>query len=98
MEWWSTFLRDSRGTGFWHETYFLRGGMEAIYEDLPGPLGLLAFAPAIPAKQAMFSARRRLGFGGEEHLVPVLSEGRSRTAPSADRGVDRRERAWHEVT
>jgi hypothetical protein len=29
-EWWQTFLRDSGGTGFWHETYFMRGGMDAI--------------------------------------------------------------------
>src|SRR5262245_59146510 len=28
--WWQNFLKDSGGTGFWHETYFLRGGMEAI--------------------------------------------------------------------
>src|SRR5215469_10119393 len=26
--WWRQFLRDSGGTGFWHETYFMRGGME----------------------------------------------------------------------
>ena len=24
--WWQEFLRDSGGTGFWHETYFMRGG------------------------------------------------------------------------
>ena len=24
--WWKNFLRNSGGTGFWHETYFLRGG------------------------------------------------------------------------
>ena len=35
--WWQTFLRDSGGTGFWHEAYFMRGGMEAIYDDMqPG--------------------------------------------------------------
>ena len=28
--WWKQFLRNSGGTGFWHETYFLRGRMEAI--------------------------------------------------------------------
>jgi hypothetical protein len=37
-EWWENFLRDSGGTGFWHETYFIRGGFEAIYDDLPKPL------------------------------------------------------------
>ncbi|HET6317240.1 MAG TPA: DUF4188 domain-containing protein, partial [Chloroflexota bacterium] len=25
--WWQEFLRDSGGTGFWHETYFMRGGI-----------------------------------------------------------------------
>ena len=25
--WWKQFIRDSGGTGFWHETYFMRGGM-----------------------------------------------------------------------
>ena len=35
MLWWKQFLRDTGGTGFWHETYFMRGGMEAIYDDMP---------------------------------------------------------------
>ena len=34
-EWWRDFLRSSRGTGFWHEAYFMRGGMEAVYDDVP---------------------------------------------------------------
>src|SRR4051812_4689618 len=33
-EWWRQFLRDSGGTGFWHEAYFMRGGMEAVYDDM----------------------------------------------------------------
>lgn len=45
--WWRDFLRDTGGTGFWHETYLMRGGMEAIYDDVPVPLGLAAFAPSI---------------------------------------------------
>ena len=41
--WWQKFLRDSGGTGFWHETYFMRGGMEAVYDDVTGsPLGFQA--------------------------------------------------------
>src|SRR5690349_18641435 len=47
--WWRDFLRDSGGTGFWHETYFMRGGMEAIYIDLPKQIGIGAFAPTQPA-------------------------------------------------
>jgi Domain of unknown function (DUF4188) len=42
--WWQSFLRDRAGTGFWHETYFLRGGMEAVYIDMP-PVGFGLFAP-----------------------------------------------------
>src|ERR1700723_2049688 len=51
--WWKDFLRDSGGTGFWHETYFIRGGMEAIYDDMPSPIGFLAFAPSQEAKGGM---------------------------------------------
>jgi hypothetical protein len=28
--WWSELLADPGGSGFWYETYFARGGMEAI--------------------------------------------------------------------
>src|ERR1700730_14405151 len=38
--WWTDFLRNSRGTGFWHETYFKRGGIEAIYDDMRVVFGL----------------------------------------------------------
>jgi hypothetical protein len=58
--WWRSFLRDSGGTGFWHETYFRRGGFEAIYDDLANPPGLGQFAPLVPATGRMFSARDRL--------------------------------------
>jgi len=72
--WWKRFLRDSGGTGFWHETYFMAGGMEAVYDDVPGRLGLLSFAPETRASGAMFSARRRAGRQGDEQLAPALSE------------------------
>lgn len=62
--WWIDFLRDSKGTGFWHETYFMGGGMEAVYDDMTGkPVGFAAFAPTMPARGAMFSARARLRKG-----------------------------------
>ena len=63
QQWWKEFLRDSAGTGFWHETYFMRGGMEAIYDDVPKPVGMMAFAPLETARGKMFSARSRLGLG-----------------------------------
>lgn len=70
--WWQNFLRDSGGTGFWHETYTMRGGMEAIYDDVPVPFGLSAFAPTIPARGPMFGAAHRAGSGAATE--PVLSE------------------------
>jgi hypothetical protein len=71
-QWWQTFLRDSGGTGFWHETYFRHGGMEAIYDDLVQPIGFMKFAPVVPARGPMFGAAARSGkeFAG----TPVLSE------------------------
>lgn len=70
--WWQQFLRDSGGTGFWHETYFMRGGMEAIYDDVPPPpVGLLAFAPAVPARGPMFGARTRVRLGEEAPAPPA---------------------------
>lgn len=74
QRWWQEFLRDPGGTSFWHETYFLRGGMEAIYEDIRAPVGLLQFAPARPARGPMFGARQRLGLGGEPLAAAPISE------------------------
>lgn len=70
--WWKNFLRDSGGTGFWHETYTRRGGMEAIYDDVPVPLGFMTFAPVVPARGAMFGAAHRAQQAGAAE--PVLSE------------------------
>lgn len=64
-DWWVNFLRDSGGTGFWHETYFRSGGMEAIYDDMPSPIGFARFAPNTVARGAMFAARKRAGLAGE---------------------------------
>ena len=65
--WWRNFLHDSEGTAFWHETYFMRGGIEAIYDDLFVPVGLSSFAPIRGAKGPMFGARQQ----GE----PAVAEG-----------------------
>jgi Domain of unknown function (DUF4188) len=72
--WWQRFLRDTGGTGFWHETYFARGGIEAIYDDLPKPIGMMKFAPLKPARGPMFSARTRAGRDPAGTTVPILSE------------------------
>jgi len=58
--WWKRFLKDPQGTGFWHETYRMRGGIEAVYDDIPRPIGMLAFAPVVKPKGGMFSARERI--------------------------------------
>jgi hypothetical protein len=73
VTWWREFLRDSGGTGFWHETYLRRGGVEAVYIDMAERIGLAAFAPVQPARGAMFSARARAGAGGNVP-APALSE------------------------
>jgi hypothetical protein len=72
--WWHDFLRDSGGTGFWHEAYFMRGGIDAIYDDTGTPLGLGKFAPELPARGAMFSARRRAGRAEQTPPEPVIAE------------------------
>jgi hypothetical protein len=74
-QWWRKFLHDPGGTGFWHETYFMRGGMEAIYDDVPKPIGMMAFAPVTPARGPMFSAGARAGRAAvAASPPPALSE------------------------
>lgn len=58
-QWWQQFLKDSGGTGFWHETYFRKGEMEAIYDDVPERFGFAAFAPVVAARGPMFGAAAR---------------------------------------
>ena len=57
--WWSEYLRDRGGTSFWHETYFRRGGIETMYVDTGGTIGLSRVAPTVPPEGPMFSARQR---------------------------------------
>ena len=58
--WWRDFLKDSGGTGFWHECYRMSGGMEAVYVDMPGPVGFGHFAPPQKPIGPVLSARERL--------------------------------------
>jgi hypothetical protein len=71
-QWWKAFLKDSGGAGFWHETYFRKGGMEAVYDDIPEAVGFMRFAPVVAARGGMFGASGRAGqaFAAD----PVLSE------------------------
>jgi hypothetical protein len=75
QDWWKSFLRDTGGTGFWHEAYFMRGGMEAIYDTMPKQRGFAAFAPVEPARGPLFSARTRARVDGEPALPdPILED------------------------
>jgi hypothetical protein len=72
-EWWLDFLKDSGGTGFWHETYTMKGGMEAVYDDIPRAIGFGRFAGLRRARGPMFGSAARLGRSFEE--APAVSEG-----------------------
>ena len=71
--WWLDFVRDNGGTGFWHEAYFMRGGIDAIYDNVGAPIGLAAFAPTATARGRMFSSRQRAGQAGDAP-APVVGE------------------------
>lgn len=74
LTWWRSFLQDNGGTGFWHETYFRRGGIEAVYVDMSTPTGMGRFAPRQAARGAMFSARKRSGLAGETRAAEGVTE------------------------
>lgn len=73
-DWWKAYLKDTAGTGFWHETYCMKGLIEAVYVDMPAPVGLMQFAPSLPARGSLFSARHRLARGGPATAPPPLAE------------------------
>ena len=70
--WWTNFLKDSGGTGFWHETYLRQGGMEGVYVDVPKPVGFMQFAPVVAARGPMFSAAHRAA--KHDPGAPAVSE------------------------
>ena len=72
--WWKQFLQDSGGTGFWHETYCMRGGFEAVYDNIPQPTGFMRFAPIKPAKGGMFTARERMHMAGTAGVSAPYAE------------------------
>ncbi|TLG13481.1 DUF4188 domain-containing protein [Nocardia cyriacigeorgica] len=72
-DWWQQFLRDSGGTGFWHEAYFLRGGIDAMYDDMSTSTGLTRFAPVQASRGRMFSTRGRV-HGEPAAYPPVVTE------------------------
>jgi len=70
--WWKNFLANSGGTGFWHETYLMQGGMEAIYDDVVPAIGFMRFAPVVNARGPMFGAAHRTA--RQQGTAPVVSE------------------------
>lgn len=66
--WWTRFMKDSGGTGLWHETYHMRGGMEAIYGDMTAPAGFSAFLPMLPARGSLVSRHEHWRSASTEHL------------------------------
>lgn len=57
--WWKEYLADPKGTSLWHETYFMHGGVEAIYDNVAARTGLTKFAEVVPAEGSLFKARMR---------------------------------------
>ncbi|MGV7030052.1 phenylacetaldoxime dehydratase family protein [Methylobacterium symbioticum] len=57
--WWKRFTQDTHGVGIWHETYHMRGGMEAIYTTADTHPGFGGFMPVMTARGTMASRHRR---------------------------------------
>jgi hypothetical protein len=72
QQWWREFLKNSRGTGFWHETH-TAAGIEAVYDDMHHPPGLATFAEVVPATGRRFGSRGRLR-GEAAAVAPVYDE------------------------
>jgi len=70
--WWRRYIRDTEGTSFYHELYSRRGGMEGIFGNMDGPVGMMHFAPVVPAHGAMFGSRGRMG--RPEGQPPLVTE------------------------
>ena len=69
-DWWKQFLRDTGGTGFWHELY----SVQRCMSDVQRPTGFLRFANPVPAKGSFFSARERLHRGGVANTPAPYTE------------------------
>ena len=75
--WWREMVQDTRHTTIWHETYSIKGGVDAIYGTTGknyGAVGLAAFAPRIDARGSAYSARKRMHAEGDETTDAPVSE------------------------
>jgi hypothetical protein len=52
----------------------MRGGIEAVYDDLARPTGLLSFAPTVAALGPMFSSRQRAHLAGAASIAAPVAE------------------------
>ena len=90
--WWRQFLRDSGGTGFWHETYFMRGGMEAVSTTFHGRWASSASLPrssragrcSAPGSAPAWRERRPLPCRSRRR-ASTTGEGRGRRRPDVPR-------------
>lgn len=69
--WWRDFLQDPRGSGFWHEAYSAKGGIEAIYVGMPERSGLGTFAPIRKPVGPLMSSKDRLRADAEARVALV---------------------------
>ena len=72
-QWWTQFLRDSGGTGFWHETYFMRGAWRRSTTTWSRPW-LSRVRSGEPARGPLFSARTRARVAGTPTAAAPLNE------------------------
>jgi hypothetical protein len=76
--WWQNYTRDTGGTGFWHEAYFRRGGMEAVYNSMAPRVGMARFAPVVPARGSRWRGGGGFAGGGGRAVLRVIIPGRGR--------------------
>jgi len=81
--WWGTILKDTGGTGFWHEGYLRRGGFEAVYLDMFEPIGMGTLLRCVGAGLVVLGAGAGRGCGRRPLRMLRLAKGN--TTPS-DRG------------
>lgn len=90
-DWWKEYLLDAKGTGLWHETYFMHGGVEAIYDNVGRPTGLMRFGDVVPAEGGLFNARMRARYAQrraawDRQPADPTAPGEGTAPPGADRG------------
>jgi hypothetical protein len=72
LDWWRSFHKDAGGVSVWHEAYFLKGGIDAVYVATDAPVGMQRFAPRVGAHGAMSTARMRARHGDVGGATPEL--------------------------